>query len=271
MNTHYVVVNAADNTTSKFAIITEASNEMTQSGSSTYFNSVPTSYLGLLQITMDILPGANTLTAGIDFDAALMNGGQYYQSTSNYDPLKYLDPCLYVNNGLSTLRLSSYYGTTVYAKTTPVTLTNCNVDFYTGAVLTDTYATGASANTFYFTGMADGAFSLKATCANTWVGFAQSDILLVQRWLLNLVSFTNLQKRAGDVTLNNTLTQSDLLTLKRRNLNIITTWPAPNYVFDGPFDNGGAALQGYPVSVSSGLGTDVLKMLCSGDVNASAY
>lgn len=267
MNTHYVVVNAADNTTSKFAIITEASNEMTQSGSSTYFNSVPTTYVGLMRFTMDILPGANTLTAGIDFDATLMNGGQYYQSTTNTDPLKYLDPCLY-NNNLSTLKLSSYYGTTMYAKTTPVALNNCTVDFYTGAVLTDTYATGTAANTFYFTGMADGGYSLKATCAKTPGGIQSADALLVQRFLLGSLSLTNLQKRAADVNLSNSITVADPLAIKRKVLVPSYSWTAPAFIFDGPFGSG-AALQGYPVSVASGLGTGSLLMLCSGDVNAS--
>jgi hypothetical protein len=267
MNTHYVVVNMADNTGSKFAIITEASNEMTQAGSATYFNVVPTTYTGLLRFTIDILPGGNTQNAGIAFDAALMNGGQYYQSTSNTDPLKYLDPSLY-NNNLSTLKLSSYYGTTVYAKTVPVSLNACNVDFYTGAVLTDTYATGAAANTFYFTGMADGGFSIKANCSKVPGGIQAADALLVQRYILGALPLADLQKRAGDVNASNSITAADPLTIKRKVLVPALVWAAPNFVFDGPFGSG-AALQGYPVTVSSGLGTTVLKMLCSGDVNAS--
>ncbi len=81
MNAHYVLVNpGADNTSSKFAVITEATAEMTQSGSLTYFNEMPNTFTGLLRITIDILD--NTETAGIAFDETLMNGGQYHQSTS---------------------------------------------------------------------------------------------------------------------------------------------------------------------------------------------
>ena len=79
--TKYVVVNMADNTSSKFAIITEAINEMTQPGSATYYREVTTTYQGLLRFTITIAPGGNTQTAGIAFDQVLMNGGQYYQST----------------------------------------------------------------------------------------------------------------------------------------------------------------------------------------------
>ncbi|MBM3436684.1 MAG: hypothetical protein FJY07_10770, partial [Bacteroidetes bacterium] len=132
----YVVVNAADNTSSKFAIITEAINEMTQPGSATYYTQVTTTFQGFLRFTITIAGGGNTQTAGIAFDQTLMNGGQYYQSTSNTDPIKYLDPSLYDNN-LSSLKLSSFYGTTVYAKATPVVLNGCTVDMYSGATLID--------------------------------------------------------------------------------------------------------------------------------------
>ena len=108
----YVVVNMADNTSSKFAIITEAINEMTQPGSATYYKEITTSYQGLLRFTITI--ASNTQTAGIAFDQALMNGGQYYQSASNTDPVKYQETGLYENN-LSPNKLSSVYGVITYA------------------------------------------------------------------------------------------------------------------------------------------------------------
>ncbi len=96
MDNFYFVVNSADNTNSKFAVITEATNEMSQSGSLTYFNAVSTSYTGVLRFQIEI-SDANQL-AGIDFDQNLMNGGQYMQSVSNTDPIAYVNPCLYDNN-----------------------------------------------------------------------------------------------------------------------------------------------------------------------------
>jgi hypothetical protein len=265
----YLVVNAADNTTSKFAIITEAINEMTQPGSATYYKEVTTTYQGLLRFTINIAPGGNTQMAGIAFDQVLMNGGQYYQSTTpgTHDPVKYLDPCLY-NNNLSTSLLSSFYGTTVYAKTTPVILNSCTVNLFSGTTQIDTYSTGTAANTFYFTGMTDGSYSIKATCSKVPGGIQAADAFLVQRYLLNLYPLTDLQKRAADVNLSNSITAADPLTIKRKVLVPTLVWAAPDFVFDGPFGSG-AALQGYPVSVSSGLGTGVLGILCSGDVNAS--
>jgi len=94
--TKYFVVNTADNTSSKFAVITEATNEMSQQGSGTYFTEVPTTFTGFLRFQLEIAD-ANEL-AGIVFDEALMNGGQYKQDISSTDPIKYNDPCLYDND-----------------------------------------------------------------------------------------------------------------------------------------------------------------------------
>ena len=92
----YTIVNSADNTNSKFAVITEADNELAQSGTSTFFLEVPTEFTGLLRFQIDIAD-ANEL-AGISFDASLMDGGQYMQSTSNTDPVKYAEAATYDNN-----------------------------------------------------------------------------------------------------------------------------------------------------------------------------
>ena len=95
MSNHYQIVNITDNTTSKIAIITEAIEEMGQSGSPDYFNEMETSWVGLLRFQIEIA-GANELT-GITFDEALMNGGQYMQSLTSFDPIVYLSPNIYEN------------------------------------------------------------------------------------------------------------------------------------------------------------------------------
>ncbi|MBE0639513.1 MAG: hypothetical protein IH598_13430 [Bacteroidales bacterium] len=95
LSDHYHIVNVADNTPSKFAVITEAVEELNQNGSSGDFNAMPSSFTGLLRIQIEI---ANSGEAcGISFDEELMNGGQYHQSLTSTDPLKYLDPSLYAN------------------------------------------------------------------------------------------------------------------------------------------------------------------------------
>lgn len=94
--TKYFVVNTADNTSSKFAVITEATNEMSQNGSGTFFTEVPTTFAGFLRFQIEI--SNTTELAGIVFDQTLMNGGQYKQDLTSTDPIKYSDPSLYDND-----------------------------------------------------------------------------------------------------------------------------------------------------------------------------
>jgi len=264
----YVVVNMADNTSSKFAIITESLFEMTQPGSATNYKEILNTYQGLLRFTINIASGGNTQMAGIAFDQVLMNGGQYYQSTTNTDPLKYLDPCLYENN-LSTLRLSSVYGIVSYSKTTPVPLRQTTLTLSNG----DTYGPTTTDGVFYFTGMADGAYTITGTCALPWGSDQLTfDATLILRYAAAVPGYdlSNLKKRAADVNMTNTTGSPDTFDatlLLRRAASVPTpTWTAPNYVFDGPFPT---PPSGYSVNVSAGLGTVSLKGLCSGDVNGS--
>lgn len=253
--TKYTVVNMADNTSSKFAIITEALNEMTQPGSATYYKEVLSTYQGLLRFTITLAAGANTQTAGIAFDEALMNGGQYYQSTSNTDPVKYLDPSLYEND-LSALKLSSLYGTITYNNGASTPLKLCNLTLSPGG---DTYGPTINDGKYYFTGMNDGAFTIATTCTNTWGGLQSIDATLTSRYILGIQVLVPIQQKAADVNQSGTIQSIDVTMMKRRVLGqTYPQWTAPNYVFETTSAN-----------VAGGLGVLNYKGLCSGDVNGS--
>lgn len=96
MDNFYETVNVVDNTTAKFAVVTKATDELTLNGSSQYFNEVPTTYTGLINVHMDI--SAENNIAGISFDEDLMNGGQFFQSLVSTEPLAFESPCNYENN-----------------------------------------------------------------------------------------------------------------------------------------------------------------------------
>jgi hypothetical protein len=95
MADHYVIVNTTDNTESKIAVITEATEELNQNGSAAYFNEVSTSWTGLLRFQIAIVD-AGELT-GLAFDEALMNGGQYRQDVASTNPIAYTSPGMYEN------------------------------------------------------------------------------------------------------------------------------------------------------------------------------
>lgn len=105
LSNHYQIVNQADNSGSGYAIITEGINEMNQSGSGTYFNEAPLDFTGILRFQIEITDISQT--AGVFFDEALMNGGQYHQSTVNTNPIAYQNTNLY-DNTLNNLSLSGH-------------------------------------------------------------------------------------------------------------------------------------------------------------------
>ena len=96
MSAFYNTVSLVDNTSSKFAFISEAIEELIAPGTADYFSEVPTDYTGFIRVQIEIAD--NDILAGISFDEALMNGGQYMQSTTSTDPIAYADPCIYEND-----------------------------------------------------------------------------------------------------------------------------------------------------------------------------
>jgi len=96
MADHYLIVNQADNTSSKYAVIIEATEEMNHNGSAVYFNEVPVTYTGLLRFQIKIAD--TNQTCGISFDQNLMNGGQYKQSITSTDPIAYQFTNIYENS-----------------------------------------------------------------------------------------------------------------------------------------------------------------------------
>lgn len=257
LDNYYVLVNPAgtDNTTSKVAIITEASNEMTQSGSATYFNIMPSTFTGLLRITMDIID--NTQTAGIAFDAALMDGGQYYQSTSNTDPIKYLEAGVY-DNDLLTNKLSTAYGNITYANFAATPLSDITVKLMDGVTEVASDVSDASGN-YGISSIDDGSYTLENTTTKAWGGLNGLDIILTKRYIASLHTFTPLQVIAADVNQNTAPDGLDVIMMKRR-LATLTypAWTAPDYVFEAQ-----------TMTVTSGIGTTDFESLCSGDVNGS--
>lgn len=256
MDNFYTAVNpgGTDNTSSKVAIITEADNEMTQSGSASHFNLMPDTYIGLLQVTMDII--SNTETAGIAFDEDLMNGGQYYQSTSSTDPVKYTDPCLYENN-LSTYTLSALYGNITYDNTANTPLSGCTLTLKQGATVIGTATTDVNGD-YSFGGVADGSYTIESDCSLPRGGTGLFDIVYSRQFLLGQVTLTTLQQKSADVDAGGSLGLFDLVQMRQFLLGQITGWAQTDWVFE---------IQS--VTVSSGIGSVSYVGLCSGDPDGS--
>lgn len=255
MDNYYSIVNTVDNTSSKIAIITEADNEMSQVGGAGGFNLMPGTFTGLFTVTMDI--SDNTALAGIDFDAALMDGGQYYQSESVIEPVKYADPCLY-DNDLNSLLLSSADGTITYANATNQVLDNCTVTLKLGGSTVSTVS-NHSDGYYSFTGVADGSYTIETSCSNARGGSDVLDLNMIRDYILGSITYNNLQFLASDVDLNAIVNVVDYNLIRDVILGAASGWPAPDYVFE---------IQS--VTVSGGYGGPInYQGLCTGDPNGS--
>jgi hypothetical protein len=272
MENHYSVVNdIVDNTSSKVAIITEADNEGPPGGlpgSSTDFNEITTTYQGLLRFTIDILPGMNTETCGIAFDQDLMNGGQYYQSTDPVPPdpypIKYADLCVYEGD-ISTLKLSSLYGTIAYWVPAGIPIHDCTVTLKQGATTVGTATTDVNGN-YYLSGFDDGFYTIETSCSLAPGGATSQDLGLINDYLLLVpgATLSDLQKLAGDLNWSGPgqVTSQDLGILNDVLLLVnppyTGDWTAPHWVFEVQ-----------SASIVSGMGNVDFEGLCTGDVNGS--
>lgn len=248
----YDVVNMADNTTSKFAIITEAIKEMDEVGSSTWYEEVTTAYQGVLQFTIDIVPGTNLDLCGIAFDQALMNGGQYYQSTSAVEPVKYDDPSMY-DGDISNFNLSALSGTITYANVANDPISDCTVDG--GSI--GTALTGVDGK-YNFSNVTDGPYALTTTCSQPYTYVTDVGDLNVVIDHIVASPLMGVYFLAGDVDGTASIDVSDLNLMIDNIVGASVGYPIADWVFEAQ-----------TVNVVSGIGTASYLGLMAGDTDGS--
>jgi hypothetical protein len=117
--------------------------------------------------------------------------------------------------------------------------------------------------------LGNGNYTLTGNSTKPYGGLQNLDAIQVQKFVAGSVTFTDLQKRAGDVNKSNSVQNLDATFIRKRVSGIIVPqWTAPDWIFDGPF-GAAPALQGLPVVILNGNVTVPFKTLCSGDVNGS--
>jgi hypothetical protein len=117
--------------------------------------------------------------------------------------------------------------------------------------------------------LANGNYTLNGSTTKPWGGLQALDAIQVQRFVSGAITFTNLQRRAGDVNKSSSVQNLDATFIRRRVSSIpVPQWTAPNWIFDGPFGTP-PALQEYPFTIAGSDLIIVFRTLCSGDVNGS--
>jgi len=94
----YDIVNEIDNTSTRYALLTEANFLL---ASSSYMNEIPSGGVWKGLIRFQIIIDDTSQVADLNFTKPLMNGFQYYVDATYSTPTKYYSPNLYSNNLLS--------------------------------------------------------------------------------------------------------------------------------------------------------------------------
>ncbi|MEZ5196458.1 MAG: hypothetical protein R2764_08685 [Bacteroidales bacterium] len=186
-----------------------------------------------------------------------MDGGQYYQSATTTDPIKYLEAGVY-DNDLIANKLSTAYGNITYANAGSSALSDITVKLMSGAVETAMDVSDVNGD-YNMSSMDDGSYTLENTTAKAWGGLNGLDVILTKRFIASLHTFTPLQLLAADVNQNGSPDGLDVIMMKRRIAALsYPAWTAPDYVFEAQ-----------TLDVVSGIGSTDYQGLCSGDVNGS--
>ncbi len=127
--------------------------------------------------------------------------------------------------------MSTAWGNITYANGASTPLSDFTVTLTPGGAFNVTDASG----NYNISSIDNGVYSIGNTTSKAWGGFTTADNLLVKRYLLSLLSLNDLKKRSADVNASNTISSADQLTIGRRLLSLLTSWPAPDFVFDGMF------------------------------------
>ncbi len=112
---------------------------------------------------------------------------------------------------------------------------------------------------FRFCSVPNGSYILTTKSSAAWGGVNANDALLAQRHFVQLMTLSGLKYKAGDVNASSYLNSTDAYLIKNRFIQLITTFPNGDWVFEEP-----------QVTVSGTTIQNIdIKALCTGDVDGS--
>ncbi len=135
--------------------------------------------------------------------------------------------------------------------TTPVML-------YSGGTLLSTFLTNQE-GFYHFTELPPGTYNLSGTSSKPWGGANSADAMIIMQHFVHYLTLTGIRAKAADVTASNGINSLDALTVARRFVGFISSFPAGDWVFETP-----SVVIPYP-----GTYIKDFKAICYGDVNGS--
>lgn len=116
-----------------------------------------------------------------------------------------------------------------------------------------------SSGEFQFNNLLPGSYQITLTTTNAWGGVNATDALRTVRVFANLDTFTDLQKKAGDVNNDGSINSTDALLMVRRFAGLISSFSIQDWVFDVPAS----------ITITSQNESVNIKALATGDVDGS--
>ena len=116
-----------------------------------------------------------------------------------------------------------------------------------------------SSGEFQFNNLLPGSYQITLTTTNAWGGVNATDALRTVRVFANLDTFTDLQKKAGDVNNDGSINSTDALLMIRRFAGLISSFSIQDWVFDVPAS----------ITITSQNESVNIKALAVGDVDGS--
>jgi hypothetical protein len=149
------------------------------------------------------------------------------------------------------------YGNITYRNVASTPVESCTLTLKQGAVTIGTAMTDVNGD-YYFTGVADGAYTIETDCSLPRGGTGLLDVVQTRQFLLNQISFDPLQQLSADVDAGGGVGLLDVVQMRQYLLNQIPGWAQTDWVF---------IVQS--VNVASGMGMQDYQGMCSGDPDGS--
>lgn len=157
-----------------------------------------------------------------------------------------------------TIGFGSLEGNVCYLNQGSGPLSNIQVRLMQGAIVVKTAMTDA-AGFYQITDIAPGNYTINPTTNRPWGGVNSTDALLVMKHFVGITPLSGLKYKAADVNNSIMVNSMDALTIQRRYINQISSFPVPDWQFDNP-----------SILISPQVNeVQNIKALCSGDVNGS--
>lgn len=184
--------------------------------------------------------------------------GQTVVSTSpNYGFPVTADRALVANFTINQPTTFKVSGILTYDNTSNTPITSAKVYLKNATAVVDSAVTD-TAGSFTFSSVANGTYTLDASCSKEWAGVNSTDALNIRKYQVGLYILEGLRLKAGDNNGNGSVNSTDALNIRKRLASLITSFAIPDWVFETPsvVVNGADVVQNF-------------KGICVGDVNGS--